>query len=325
MLAISPVASDREEVHVAVGIVVNPQGEIVITRRPEQVHQGGLWEFPGGKVEPAEAVEAALARELREELGIEVLAARPLIRIRHAYPDKRVLLDVWRVVRYRGQPRGLEGQPWRWSSTAALLHHVFPAADLPIINALRLPSQYLITGEPADRPAIFLQRLERALKQGIRLVQLRARQLPVGPLLDLYHQAQTLGKQYGAAILLNGSPEQARVVDAAGVHLSARQLLTLDRRPLAADRWVAASCHNREELHHACRLGVDFVVISPVLRTVSHPETPPMGWQGLRALTETANLPVYALGGMTPADLERAWYHGAQGIAAIRSLWNEMN
>ncbi len=320
-----PPAGNREAVHVAVGIVVNPQGEVLITRRPEQVHQGGLWEFPGGKVESAEAVEAALVRELREELGIEVLAARPLIRIRHAYPDKQVLLDVWRVDRYRGQPRGLEGQPLCWSTPAALLNHVFPAADLPIINALRLPSQYLITGEPADCPPVFLQRLERALRQGIRLVQLRARQLPAEPLLDLYRQAQAWGKRYGAAILLNGSTEQACAVDADGVHLSAGQLLTLDCRPLPADRWVAASCHNREELHHACRLGLDFVVVSPVLRTASHPATPPIGWPGLRALTEAAKLPVYALGGMTPAELEQAWRHGAQGIAAIHSLWNEVD
>jgi 8-oxo-dGTP diphosphatase len=321
---LSPVSTDPgEEVHVAVGIVVNPQGEVLITRRPEQVHQGGLWEFPGGKVEPGEDFKVALVRELHEELGIEVLAARPLIRIRHAYPDQQVLLDVWRIKRYHGQPQGLEGQPWRWLAPAALTRAAFPAADVPVINALRLPSRYLITGEPADRPPVFLQCLERALQRGIRLVQIRARQLPTDSLLALYRQAQTLGRRYGATVLLNGSPEQARAVNADGVHLSTARLLALDRRPLPVDRWVSASCHTPAELHQAGRLGIDFVVAAPVRTTASHPEAPALGWKGLRALTEVTNLPVYALGGMRPADVEQAWRHGAQGIAAIRSLWNE--
>jgi len=316
-------APTGDEVHVAVGILFNAQGEVLLTRRPEDVHQGGLWEFPGGKVEAAETIQAALRRELREELGIKVLSARPLIRVRHAYPDKRVLLDVWRIERYRGEPRGLEAQPLRWAAPEVLNRLSFPAADVPIINALRLPSLYLITGDPADRPAVFLYRLERALEQGIRLLQLRARQLSEPALLDLYRQAQTLARRYEATLLLNGGPEQALAVQADGVHLSAPRLLALHSRPLPADRRVAASCHTEAELRHASRLGLDFVVVSPVRRTSSHPETPPLGWEGLRALTETANLPVYALGGMTPADLEQAWRHGAQGIAAIRSLWDE--
>ena len=312
-----------DEVRVAVGILFNTRGEVLLTRRPEYVHQGGLWEFPGGKVEAVETIQEALRRELHEELGITVLSARPLIRIRHAYPDKRVLLDVWRVDRYLGEPRGLEAQPLRWAAPEALNRLSFPAADVPIINALRLPSLYLITGDPADRPSVFLQRLERALERGIRLLQLRAGQLPEPALLALYRQAQMLARRYEATLLLNGSPEQALAVQADGVHLRARRLLSLHSRPLPADRWVAASCHSETELRHACRLGLDFVVVSPVKHTRSHPDTPPLGWEGLQVLTEMANLPVYALGGMTPDDLEQAWRHGAQGIAAIRSLWDE--
>ncbi len=319
----SALALVGDEVRVAVGILFNARGEVLLTRRPEHVHQGGLWEFPGGKVEAAETIQAALRRELHEELGITVLSARPLIRIRHAYPDKRVLLDVWRVDRYLGEPRGLEAQPLRWATPEAMNRLRFPAADVPIINALRLPSFYLITGDPADRPAVFLHCLERALQRGIRLLQLRARQLPEPALLDLYRQARTLAKHYEATLLLNGSPEQALAIQADGVHLSARRLLELQSRPLPADRWVAASCHTETELCHACRLGLDFVVVSPVKPTRSHPDTPPLGWAGLQALTEMANLPVYALGGMTSDDLEQSWRHGAQGIAAIRSLWNE--
>lgn len=121
---------------VAVGIVINATGAVLITCRPEHVHQGGLWEFPGGKVESGEAVESALRRELHEELGITVQAAEPWLQVRHAYPDQTVLLEVWRVTAYAGEPQGREGQPLVWALPTALATFAFPAADQPIIAAL---------------------------------------------------------------------------------------------------------------------------------------------------------------------------------------------
>ena len=123
-------------VHVAVGIVADASGAILIARRPDHAHQGGRWEFPGGKVESDEAVETALQRELQEELGITVQAAEPWLQVHHAYPDKTVLLDVWRVTAWRGEPHGREGQPLRWALPAALTNFAFPAADEPIIARL---------------------------------------------------------------------------------------------------------------------------------------------------------------------------------------------
>jgi 8-oxo-dGTP diphosphatase len=122
---------------VAAGIIADAAGAILITRRPDHAHQGGLWEFPGGKVEVDETVGAALQRELLEELGIIIQVAEPLFLVRHAYPDKTVLLDVWRVTAWRGEPHGREGQPLRWVSPAGLADFAFPAADRPIIAWLR--------------------------------------------------------------------------------------------------------------------------------------------------------------------------------------------
>ena len=124
-------------VHVAVGIVADSTGAILIARRPDHAHQGGLWEFPGGKVEADETVATALQRELHEELGITVQAAEPWLQVRHAYPDKTVLLDVWQVTAWRGEPHGREGQPLRWTSPLELADFAFPAADEPIIARLR--------------------------------------------------------------------------------------------------------------------------------------------------------------------------------------------
>ncbi len=131
-------------IHVAVGVIVDPTGAVLIARRPEHAHQGGLWEFPGGKVEAGETVEAALRRELREELGIELRAAEPLLAVRHAYPDKSVLLDVWRVTAYRGTPHGREGQPLVWMRPADMVDSAFPVADAPIIARLRRKGDQMV-------------------------------------------------------------------------------------------------------------------------------------------------------------------------------------
>ena len=124
-------------VHVAVGVILNGHGEILISRRREDSHQGGLWEFPGGKVETGESVQAALQRELREELGIEVQGSRALLKVQHDYSDKQVLLDVWIIDRFQGDAIGREGQPLCWCPPGELANYDFPAANHPIVEACR--------------------------------------------------------------------------------------------------------------------------------------------------------------------------------------------
>ena len=123
-------------VHVAVGVVLDEAGNILIARRPSDSHQGGLWEFPGGKVEPGETLSAALARELREELGVEIGRTSPLLEVRHDYGDKMVLLDVHVVWEFGGEARGAEGQPLAWVAPTALAEYRFPAANAPIVAAI---------------------------------------------------------------------------------------------------------------------------------------------------------------------------------------------
>lgn len=308
-------------IHVAAGAIPDAEGRILITKRPNRVHQGGRWEFPGGKLEPGETPVAALARELNEELGIRVLSSRPLIRVHQDYGDRRILLDVRRINRYEGEPRGREGQPLAWVHPQAMDPTAFPAADGPVILALRLPERYLITGADPHAPDRFLDRLDRALAQGVRLVQLRAHTLSDDDYADLAAGAFQLCAHHDARLLLNRDPALARELPGHGLHLTAWRLAQLTHRPGDDRRLVGASCHNARELSRAARLGLDYALLSPVQATRSHPRARPLGWPRFAAFTEGARLPVYALGGLGPDDLERAFAHGAQGIAAIRGLW----
>ena len=129
-------------VHVVAAAVIDATGRVLIAQRPAGTHLAGGWEFPGGKLEPGEERLAGLARELREELGITMTAApRPLIRVRHAYPSREVLLDMWVVKRYSGEPRGLDGQALRWCTQDELAATELLPADKPIVAALRLPER----------------------------------------------------------------------------------------------------------------------------------------------------------------------------------------
>ena len=309
-------------IHVAVAVIENARGEFLLARRPEHVHQGGLWEFPGGKVEPGEDIRTALDRELLEELGITAKSARRLLRVRHDYPDKSVLLDVWRVTAMHGTPHGREGQPLAWVAPNELRSYQFPQANAPIVTAALLPSVYLITGEPDAGAEQFLQRLERAVSTGVGLVQLRAKSLDDAQYRALAQHALHACHAHGAQLLLNADPQLADELNADGVHLSSARLAALRERPLPRGLWVAASVHSLDQLRQAQTIDVDFVVASPVLPTHSHPDVETLGWDGLCALTEAAVVPVFALGGMKAQHLSQAYVQGAQGVAVVSAIWN---
>ncbi|MCD5993356.1 Nudix family hydrolase [Pseudomonas sp. CDFA 602] len=312
-----------KRVHVAAAVIRGADGKILIAKRADSQHQGGLWEFPGGKVEAGETVQVALARELREELGIEVFAARPLIKVQHDYPDKQVLLDVWEVSEFTGEPHGAEGQPLAWVSARELADYDFPEANKPIVAAARLPGEYLITPEGLDNIEL-LRGVQKAIAGGIKLVQLRT---PGGydpKYRDLAVDAAGLcaGK---AQLMLKGPLEWLGDFPSAGWHLTAAQLRKYASRgrPFPAERWLAASCHNAEELALAEQMGVDFVTLSPVQPTLTHPDAQPLGWEQAARLIAGFSKPVFLLGGVGPEQRQQAWDNGAQGVAGIRAFWPE--
>ncbi len=315
-----PSTAAEPAVHVVVGVVLVGE-DVLVAQRPVSSHQGGKWEFPGGKLRGGESVQQALRRELEEELGIQVRSAAPLIQVHHSYADRDVFLDVWRVVEFGGTPEGREGQAIAWVRRDELTRIDHPAANRPIVQALRLPALYLISD--ADRLGVpaFMERLERALTAGARLLQVREPHMSERDYRAFAREAVELCHRHEARVLLNAEPAWVTDCGADGVHLNARRLRELGSRPLGPEHWIAASTHDAEELALASRAQVDFVVLSPVLPTRSHPRAMPLGWQSFRELTARTNLPVYALGGMRATHLAQARQAGAQGLAMMRAIW----
>jgi 8-oxo-dGTP diphosphatase len=305
--------------HAAVGIIQRQDGYVLLAERPVGKPWAGWWEFPGGKIEAGEAANHALKRELDEELGITVTQLYPWLTRTFDYPEKTVKLHFFRVLSWQNEPHGAEGQQLSWQNPASLQVSPMLPANQPIINALNLPSLYAITNLAELGEAVFFKQLKIALDNGLKLIQVREKQLSAAALKTFVQQVITLAQPYCAKVLVNSDINLARVTGADGMHLTSTQLLVLDNKPEGLI--YSASCHTAAELEKATQLGLDFVVLSPVLPTKSHADATPLGWQRFQQLIADYPLPVYALGGMQMQDLITAWQHGAHGIAMQRGVW----
>ena len=304
---------------VAVAVISKPDGSFLLARRPEGKPYAGYWEFPGGKVEPNESVRAALAREIKEELGLTITRAYPWVTQVFAYPHATVKLHFYRVTGWHGEPHPHEGQLFSWESAGSVSVTPVLPANGPILRGLSLPPVMGVTQADELGMEIFFAKLEVALSKGLRLIQVREKTLSEPDLLALAQRVSERARAYGARVLLNGTPALALKAGVDGVHLRSERLMQAESRPDMA--WCGASCHDRQELAHAAHLQLDYVVLGPVLATASHPGAVGIAWEGVYQLTHDYPLPVYAIGGMQPAHLETAWEHGAHGIAMLRGAW----
>ncbi|WP_206679413.1 Nudix family hydrolase [Endozoicomonas acroporae] len=319
--SIAPMIIDnRNVVHVAVAVILGDDGRVLLAKRPEDKHMGGLWEFPGGKVEPGEDIRVALSRELREELAIGVVTFSPLIKIRHDYPDKSVLLDTWVVSGIQGEPKGNEGQLIQWVEKDCLNDYEFPEANKVILRALQLPDLYMITGHFAEKEALFNSVLA-ALDNGIRLIQFRAHWLEGGDYLRLARELSSFVQAAGGTLIIKGDFSLLSESWCHGLHLTSRQLgLPVKPEKRHSGQLLVASCHDKAQIKAAEAMAVDFITLSPVKATASHPEASPLGLERAEILTGIAKVPVFWLGGMNPEDTHLARQRGARGIAAIRAF-----
>ena len=309
-------------IHVLAGVVRDDDGNVLIAQRPAGKHMAGMWEFPGGKRIKGESPEAALTRELDEELGLQVIDSRPLIRYAHRYPDRCIDLDVRLVTDFAGRARGREGQAFDWVHPERLMESGLLPADKPVVTALPLPTTCLVSGA-FDTVDEFAKRLGHALQAGVGLVQIRAPGSSRDLLKSLLKISLPLCNESGALLTINGDPTTigslATNPGVAGIHVPAIILEKMRSRPDVA--LFGASCHNASEIAMAASLGADYAFLSPVGSTTSHPDAAPMGWRKFSEIISASLMPVYALGGMCMDDLDTAWQAGAQGIAAIAAFW----
>ena len=307
-------------VRVAAGVLRQPDGRVLLAQRPPGKIAAGRWEFPGGKIEAGETPRVALERELHEEIGIQVVAARPLLRLRHAYTERTVELDTWLIEGWQGEPRGLEAQALAWVQPQRIREYDVLEADGPIIDALRLPAELPITPDLADGQAL-VHAVHALSASGFRLIRLRAPRLSDQAYAKVVASCGPRLRAIGGGLLVDRA--QAGCLEmpgVAGLQLTV-QSLARERQPrLAPGQWLLASCHNVAELAQACRLDADALVIGPVRETATHPGAKGLGLQGFAKLAAQANRPCYALGGLGPQDREAVFAHGGQGVAGISAF-----
>jgi 8-oxo-dGTP diphosphatase len=312
--------ADRPPVDVAVGILIRRDGHLLLASRPDGKPYAGYWEFPGGKLEAGETVAHALARELHEELGVDIGTVHPwLVRV-FDYPHALVRLHFCRVYEWTGTLHPREGQRFGFFPLDALPAPLLPAT-VPVLRGLELPAFYAISAARTLGVEMFLQRLDDALARGLKMVQLREPGLPDDVLAGLFTEMQAMTRGAGARLLVNSRHSQALWERADGVHLTSRALAECSVRPEHA--WVGASVHSTEELARAGTLRLDFAVLGPVLSTASHPGQSSLGWDEFGRIAALATLPVFAIGGLDTGVLPLATQRGAHGLALLSAAWRE--
>ena len=305
---------EEEEIdvtEVAAAVIERPDGTFLLAQRPAGKPYPGYWEFPGGKIEAGEDARAALTRELREELGIEVRESSPWITRVYAYTHATVRLHFFKVTAWEGEPQRLEDQDIKWQGIDAPDVSPMLPANAPVLAALALPSVMVVSNCAGLGVDPWIQKLASLAIEERLLVQVREKACNSQQVQHILSRVLARAEPFGARIVVNSDCGVFPQCD--GIHLSAKALMAARARPAAA--LVGASCHDPRELEQAAAIGVDYAVLGPVKATRSHPDVAPLGWQRFAGLALDRPMPVFAIGGLTHADLADARRHGAHGVA----------
>jgi 8-oxo-dGTP diphosphatase len=309
-----PARQEEVIIEVAAAVIQRADGAFLLAQRPAGKVYAGYWEFPGGKIEPGEPADNALARELHEELGIDIGPAFPWMTRVFTYPHGTVRLNFFRVREWKGEPQPREDQAISWQAPGAPMVAPMLPANAPVLASLALPAEYAITNAAHYGIPGMRARIERRLQQGLKMLQIREPDLDRSGREAFTRDVIRLAHDYGGKVLV-----KAAFPGADGIHFTAADLMKLKERPAGM---VAASCHTRAELEQAMRLELDFAVLGPLREKSTADKSPALGWRRFAELAQGATLPVYAIGGLTRVDLEDAWRAGAHGLAMIRGAWS---
>jgi len=307
---------------VIVGIIYNQSlDSVLIAKRPFHKHQGGLWEFPGGKPLPGESELKTLSREVEEETGIKVVNAHKIQVINYDYVDLKTTLSIWIVDSWTGKVISSEGQITNWCNVNNLTNYHFPEANKRLLKILKLPMLYLITPDLKYYNESFFNSINNYLDNGLKLIQFRCPSLSTHERMLVAERLLKICDQYHCMLIFNGSLNEAEKIGADGVHLTSEKLMNYHPKKIAENFYLAASCHDNKELSQAKKFDLDFCVIGPVHNTISHSNSIPLGWGKISKLLKGAPFPVYALGGITHYDIRNAIKSGCYGISMISGVW----
>ena len=300
-----------------VGVLRNTKGQLLIAKRQDHQFMPGFWELPGGKVEINETTTETISRELFEELGIQVNEVSLHQTMSHQYPDRQVSLSIYNIDAYQGIPNSMEGQQIAWVELQDLYNYQLLPTMKAFIDSITLPNKYWITPSSNHQSDKWITKFDEKLKQDISLIQLRSKtQLDADFIKGLYQKCQ----QNQVKLLLNTIDKSFDETFCDGWHITTGEMLDLNQKPCTDDKLLGASTHDLDEALKAQALGADFIVISPVQATQTHPDAMPLGWDAAKEVVDRINIPVYFLGGMGLEDLEKTLDLGAQGIAGVSAF-----
>jgi len=289
--------------------------QILITKRRKNQFMPDYWELPGGKIEKGEEEGDSLARELQEELGINVCKISLKHIMSHHYEDKTVNLSIYNVESYIGKVIGKEGQDIHWCNLQDLNNYKLLPTMRVIINRICLPEYYWITPDERDAKLI-LEKCQNHLNTGAKILQLRSKEFIEQSYIEIIHR---LCQSYEARLILN-VPNKTFKEPCDGWHLTSDELFNYKKRPCTNNKLLGASAHNMKEAKYAETISVDYISLAPIEETPSHPNATSLGWEVAKDIVSKSNLPVYLLGGMSKDSLYRALNINAQGVAGISRI-----
>jgi len=300
-----------------VGVLRNESGQILIAKRQDHQFMAGFWELPGGKIESDETTEETIIRELNEELGVKVNTLSLHQTMQHTYADRMVDLCIYNIDQYQNTPLGIEGQQIAWVSVQELHNYQLLPTMKAFINSITLPNKYWITPSTNHQSESWMKKFDEKMTQDISLIQLRSKTT-----LDNHFIAELHDKckQHNVKLLINTIDKSFDESHCDGWHITTDEMLKLNKNPCDENKLLGASTHSLDEALKAQEIGADFVVISPVQATQTHPETIPIGWKAAEEVVRKLNIPVYFLGGMDLEDLDKTLKIGAQGIAGVSAF-----
>ena len=305
----------KTSIKVVVGIMHNSNNKIFIAKRKKNQFMSGYWELPGGKVEPSENNVSAIKRELFEETGVIVKDCKLVQKIQHIYPEKTINLSVYSIDDYLGDPIGFEGQETTWSSINEFKNFKLLPTMWRIIHKISLPKYYWITPDKHQSDSV-INECKKRLSNGIKIIQLRSKTSLDSAYIEKIFK---LCKENQAKLILN-TPNKAFNEPCDGWHLTSFELMSLKERPISEDKIFGASTHNIDEALQAKNISADYISLSPIEVTLTHPNAKPLGWENASGIIEQCNLPVFLLGGMDKELAEKAFSIGAHGVAGIRNI-----